>query len=60
MTVKLAPLMVVGAIFSVKAAVTDELMGTPVVGPGVVVAGTVSNTLGRVVPNVTPVVKCHT
>ena len=60
MIVKLAPLMVVGAIDSVKVAEIAELLGTPVVGPGAVVTGTVNWTLGRVVSVVAPVVKCHT
>ena len=42
MTVKLVPVMVEGAMSSVNAAVIAELVGTPVVGPGVVVTGAVS------------------
>jgi hypothetical protein len=51
---------VAGAIFSVKAAEIAVLVTTPVVGPGFVVAGTVSVVLGRVVSGVAPVVKVHT
>jgi hypothetical protein len=54
------PLTVAGAIASVKVAVIAELTGTPVVGPGVVVAGTVSVTPGRVVSAEAPVVNFHT
>lgn len=58
-TAKLAVVKVAGAICSVKVAVIEELIGTPVVGPGVVVAGTVRNTEGLVVSGAEPVVKLH-
>src|SRR5688572_4741353 len=45
---------------SVNVAVTAVLAGTPAVGPGVLVAGTVSATRGRVVSGATPVVKLQT
>ncbi len=41
--------MVAGAMFSVKTAVIAVLVGAFSVGPGAVVAGTVTVTLGRVV-----------
>ena len=56
-TVKLAPLTVEGAISSEKTAETVVLVATPVVGPGAVVAGMVSVTLGRVVSGARPVSK---
>ena len=59
-SVKLVELIVAGAICLVNAALMAELIGTAVVGPGVVVAGTVNWTRGRVVSSVSPVVKCHT
>jgi hypothetical protein len=52
--------MVVAVMGSVKAAEMAELMDTPVVGPGMVVAGTLRVTRGRVVSGVRPVVKVHT
>ena len=59
-TVKLVPVIVAGAMSSVKTAVMAVLAGTPAVGPGLVVAGTVSATLGRVVSGATPVVNRQT
>jgi hypothetical protein len=44
---------------SLKAAVMAELAGAPAVGPGVVVAGSVISTVGRVVSAVAPVVNCQ-
>jgi len=60
MTVKLLALMVDGAIASVNATVIAEFVGTPAVGPGVVVVGTVSSTPGRVRLAVPPVVNTQT
>ena len=60
MTVKLAPLIVAGAISSEKTAVIAVLVGTPVVGPGMVVAGIVIVTLGLVVSGANPVVNVQT
>jgi hypothetical protein len=53
-------LIVAGAISSVKIALMAVLPGTPVVGPGVEVAGTVSTTRGRVESGAAPVVKRQT
>jgi hypothetical protein len=55
-TVKLAAVIVAGAILLVKIAVTARLLGTPVVGPGIVVAGAVENTRGRVTSTGVPTV----
>ena len=55
-TVKLAAVIVAGAILLVKIAVTARLLGTPVVGPGIVVAGAVENTRGRVTSRGVPTV----
>ena len=52
--------MVAGAMSLVNAAVIAALTGSPAVGPGLVVAGSVRSTLGRVVSAVTPVLNCHT
>jgi hypothetical protein len=51
--------MVAGDMSSLNAALMAELAGTPVVGPGLSVAGLVSSTLGRVVSTVAPVVNVH-
>lgn len=59
-TVKLDALIVAGAMSSEKVAVTPVLVATPVVGPGLDVAGTVSVTLGRVVSVADPVVNVQT
>ena len=59
-SVKLAAPIDAGAMSSLKIALIAELLGKPAVGPGVVVAGTVSTTRGRVVSAVTPVVNCQT
>jgi hypothetical protein len=53
-------MIVAGAISLVKAAAMAELVATPAVGPGIVVAGAVEVIPGRVVSGGTPVVKCHT
>jgi hypothetical protein len=45
---------------SVKTALIALLVDTPAVGPGAVVAGTVNDTLGRVVSGTTPVLNCQT
>jgi hypothetical protein len=58
--VKLLAEIVAGDMFSEKMALTAILIGTLVVGPGVLVVGTVKVTLGRVMSVVLPVVKCHT
>ena len=55
--VKLAVFRLPGAIASVKTALTAVLAGTLINGPGLVVAGTVKETRGRVVSEVIPVVK---
>jgi hypothetical protein len=47
-TVKLVPMIVAGAMSLVKTALMAELLGTPGVGPGMVVAGLVTDTRGRV------------
>jgi hypothetical protein len=47
-TVKVAPLIVAGAMSLVKVALMALLLGMPVVGPGIVVAGKVVDTRGRV------------
>jgi hypothetical protein len=59
-TVKLPPVMVLSAMSSVKDATTSELMGTPCVGPGFVVAGMVVVTLGAVTSGEPAVVNVHT
>jgi hypothetical protein len=59
-TVKVAVVIVAGFISVVKAASMAELVGTPVVGPGMVVTGAVDVTPGRVVADDAPVVKCQT
>ena len=56
-TVKLVFETLAGAIFSEKAALIAILAGTPTVGPGAVVAGTVDATRGRVASTALPVVK---
>ncbi len=56
-TVKLAAVIVAGAMSSVKAATMAVLVAKPVVGPGSVVAGTVVVTWGRVVSGAAAVVK---
>jgi hypothetical protein len=59
-TVKLVPVIVAGAKLFVKTAIMAELLGTPTVGPGVVVAGEVMDTRGRVRSEGEPtVVNCH-
>jgi hypothetical protein len=58
-TVKLLALIVAGAILLVKMAVMALLLGTPRVGPGIVVAGTVNEIWGRVASVVAAVVNCH-
>jgi hypothetical protein len=58
-TVKVVAFMVAGDMSSLNAALMAELAGTPVVGPGLSVAGLVSSTLGRVVSSVAPVVNVH-
>jgi hypothetical protein len=59
-TVKFAPITVAGAKFLVNVAVIAELLGTPRVGPGVLVAGLVINTRGRVTSaGVATVVNCQ-
>ncbi len=60
LSVKLLAPKVAAAMSSVNTALRAALVATPVVGPGVVVAGTVSATRGRVVSASTPVVNCHT
>jgi hypothetical protein len=55
-TVKLDTLMVAGFMSSLKVALMTVLLATLAVGPGLVVAGTVSTTTGRVVSGVSPVV----
>lgn len=59
-TVKLEPVSVAGDTSSLKIALTVELFGTPVVGPGAVVTGEVEVTVGLVVSSVAPVVNVHT
>ena len=59
-TVKLVALKVAGVISSLNTALIVVLLGTPIVGPGEVVAGTVSVTRGRVALAATPVVNVHT
>jgi hypothetical protein len=54
--VKLVAVIVAGAIALLKTTAIAELLGTPVVGPGVVVAGTVVTTRGRVASEVAAVV----
>ena len=54
-TVKLAAVIVGGDISSLNTALIEVLLGTPTVGPGVVVAGTVNITLGLVVSALAPV-----
>jgi hypothetical protein len=49
-----------GSIFSLKVAVIAELVKTLSVGPGIVVAGTVIVTSGRVVSGAKLVVKVQT
>jgi hypothetical protein len=51
---------VAGFISSLKLATIAVLLGTPGVGPGIVVTGTVNVTRGRVVSDVAPVVNLHT
>ena len=51
--------MVDGAMSSVNRALIAELVATPVVGPGFVVAGTVITTLGLVVSGAAAVVNCE-
>ena len=60
MSVKLAPLIVAGAISSENTAVIAVLVPTPVVSPGIVVAGMVIVTLGLVVSGAKPVVNVQT
>ena len=60
LTVKLPALIVAGAISSLNAAEIDVFVATSAVGPGIVVTGTVSVTLGRVVSGARPVVNAHT
>ena len=60
MTVKLLALRLAGLMSSLNTALIRELLGTPVVGPGVLVAGTVNVTRGRVELPAAPVVKVHT
>jgi len=59
-SVKVLPVIDAGAMSSVNTAEIALLVATPAVGPGLVVAGTVSETLGRVVSARTPVVKRQT
>jgi hypothetical protein len=59
-TKKFVVVIVAGATSSLKIALIAELLGTPVVGPGIVVIGAVAVTVGRVVSEVRPVVKVHT
>jgi len=58
--VKVAAVIVAGFISSLKLATIAVLLGTPGVGPGIVVTGTVNVTRGRVVSDVAPVVNLHT
>ena len=58
-TTKDAAVIVAGTTSSVNSAEIATLVGTPVVGPGVVVAGTVDTTRGRVASVVAPVVNCQ-
>ena len=58
-TVKLVEVRVAGAISSEKVAVTDVLVATSRVGPGLVVKGSVRVTVGLVRSEVPPVVKCQ-
>ena len=60
MTVKLAAVIVAADISSLNAALIAVLLGTPVVGPGAVVVGTVKVTLGFVALALEPVVNVHT
>ena len=59
-TVKLAPVIVAGAMPSVKTAVTAEFVARPGVGPGLVVNGMVNTTPGRIRSGKGPVVNVHT
>jgi hypothetical protein len=58
--VKLVPLIVLGAMSSVKTATIEEFVAAPAVGPGLVVAGTVRLTRGLVESGSGPVVNVHT
>ena len=57
---KLAAVMVAGAMSSLKTALTEVLVATPAVGPGIDVTGTVRTTLGRVLSGAAPVVNVQT
>jgi hypothetical protein len=59
-TVKLAAERVAGDMSLLNTALMAVLLGTPVVGPGVVVAGTVIVTRGRDKSALAPVVNVHT
>ena len=58
-TTKLALVIVAGTTSSVNSTEIATLVGTPAVGPGVVVTGTVDATRGRVASVVAPVVNCQ-
>jgi len=60
LTVKLRAVMPAGLMSSLKVAAMAALPGAPRVGPGIVVAGAVNATVGRVVSRVARVVKCQT